>query len=98
MPMVIYPQVDTMLSRQCEYGIVYSQAHRFMRRCSFRSDFDAALKELVVYLVNTKGYSKTQCLNQVKKFCHHYRHKFGICSGQKSIWAVSKAVNQQRQS
>ena len=98
MPMVIYPQVDTMLSKQCKYGIVYSQAHCFMQCCSFRSDFDAALKELVVYLVNTKGYSKTQCLKQVKKFCHRYRHKFGICSGQKSIWAVSKAVNQQCQS
>ena len=36
-PMVVYPHKDTMLTKQCKYGIVYSQAHRFMRRCTFRS-------------------------------------------------------------
>jgi len=95
MPMVIYPQANTMLSKQCRYGIVYSQAHRFMRRCSFRSDFDAALIELVVYLVNIKGYSKKTCLSQVRKFCYRYRHKFGMCSGPKSLWAILKAVGKQ---
>ena len=95
MPMVVYPQVDTMLSRQCKYGIVYSQAHRFMRRCSFRADFDAAIRDMVIYLVKGKGYSKSQCLKQVKKFCFRFRHKFGIGSGQKSVWAITKAVNNQ---
>ena len=93
MPMVIYPQANTMLSKQCKYGIVYSQAHRFMRRCSFRYDFDTALRDLVVYLVKTKGYSKVRCLQQVRKFCLRFRHKFGIQSGQKSVWVITKAVN-----
>jgi len=95
MPMVIYPQADTMLSKQCKYGIVYSQAHRFMRRCTFRSDFDDALRDLVIYLVNTKKYSKLRCLKQVKKICCCFRHKFGLQSGQKSVWSITKAVNRQ---
>ena len=57
LPMVVYPQKDTMLAAQCKFGIVYSQAHRFMQRCTFRSDFDSAVIELVVYLINEKGYT-----------------------------------------
>ena len=28
LPMVVYPQKDTMLAAQCKFGIVYLQAHR----------------------------------------------------------------------
>ena len=38
LPMVVYPHKDTMLAKQCKYGIVYSQAHRFMRRCKAEAD------------------------------------------------------------
>ena len=54
LPMVLYPQKDTMLSIQCTYGIIYSQAHRFMRRCTFRSDFDTVTADLPVFFIGSK--------------------------------------------
>ena len=79
---------------QCKFGIVYSQAHRFMRRCTFRSDFDSAVIELVVYLINEKGYSRNACIKQLKKFCTRYRHKFGLQTGRKSLKYITEQVQQ----
>ena len=92
LPMVVYPQKDTMLAAQCKFGIVYPQAHRFVRRCTFRSDFDSAVKELVVYLIDVKGYPYSACIKQLKKFCTRYKHKFGLQSGRKSLKYITEQV------
>ena len=94
LPMVVYPHKDTMLAKQCKYGIVYSQAHRFMRRCTFRSDFDYATAPLLTFLIQSKQYSESLCFRQLRKFCNKYKHKFGLNSGRKSLKAITLAVKQ----
>ena len=97
--MMVYPQADCMLSNQCKYGIVYSQAHRYMQRCSFCSDFEtlSAVIALITYLVTTKKYRLSLCMSQFNCFCTKFNHKFGTNTGRytfkKVLLAIKKAIS-----
>ena len=65
---VKYPAASSMLSKQCKYGIVYSQSFRFARRCSLAHDFFYVTAQLIVTLVRGKGYNKQLCLRYYERF------------------------------
>lgn len=51
------------------YGIVYSQSHRFARRCSLRDPFTHVVVSLIAYLVKGKEYSLALRLQRFRRFC-----------------------------
>ena len=77
---VFYPDVDTMLSPKCKYGIVFSRAFAFARRCSLAEMFVEANVQLISYLVEVKNYDIARCLTRLRKFCVKRPHLYGAKS------------------
>lgn len=66
-PMSRFPHISSQLASRVHYGIVTSQCYRYMRICSYRSDFRACFLQLVQALRN-KGYTRKRIYARLRFF------------------------------
>ena len=65
--LIQYPDVDSAISEQCKYGLVFSQACRYATRSTQKMGFFFAMKKLLRKLI-VKGYHKGKLMRQYSKF------------------------------
>ena len=71
-----YPDSSSVLATKAKCGIVTSQMHRFLRRCSFARDF-VYNTGLVLYRLIHKGYHRPSLWAQVRRFLLVRPHIYG---------------------
>jgi len=90
---VYYPDVSSLLSTRCKYGIVLSQSNRFVRRCTIPHDFFEAAARLIHYMVACKHYRLDYCLEFYVQFCNHRLGIYGFFKLEQLVRPVRDAVN-----
>ena len=90
---VYYPDVSSLLSTRCKYGIVLSQSNRFVRRCTIPHDFFEAAARLIHYMVACKHYRLDSCLEVYVQFCKHRLGIYGFFKLEQLVRPVRDAVN-----
>ena len=90
---VYYPDVSSLLSTQCKYGIVLSQSNRFVRRCTIPHYFFEAVARLIHYMVARKQYQLGRCLEFYVQFCKHRLGIYGFFKLEQLVRPVRGAVD-----